>query len=60
MKMCICCCSGKGREILCSFGEWSNNNPSFTDLTTVELQWLEHLWNHENMFETGAVRANEC
>ena len=21
----------------------------------VELQWLEHLWNHENMFETGVV-----
>ena len=27
---------------------------------TVELQWLEHLWNHENVFEKGAVRANEC
>ena len=27
---------------------------------TDELQWLEHLWNHENMFETGGVRANEC
>ena len=26
---------------------------------TVELQWLEHLWYHENMFETGLVRANE-
>ena len=26
---------------------------------TVELQWLEHLWKHENMFETGVVRANE-
>ena len=25
-----------------------------------ELQWLEHLWNHENMFETGVVRTNEC
>ena len=22
---------------------------------TVELQLLEHLWNHENMFETGVV-----
>ena len=21
---------------------------------TVELQWLEHLWDHENMFETGS------
>ena len=27
---------------------------------TVELQWLEHLWNQENMFETGLVGANEC
>ena len=27
---------------------------------TVEFQWLEHLWNQENMFETGVVRANEC
>ena len=28
-------------------------------LCTVELQWLEHLWDHENKFETGVVRANE-
>ena len=28
-------------------------------LSIVELQWLEHLWNHEDMFETGLVRANE-
>ena len=27
---------------------------------TVELQWLKHLWNHENVFETGVVRGNEC
>ena len=27
---------------------------------TVELKWLEHLWNQENMFETGIVRDNEC
>ena len=26
---------------------------------TVELQWLEHLWDNENLFETGVVRANE-
>ena len=24
---------------------------------TVELQWLKHLWNHENMFETGIVQV---
>ena len=28
-------------------------------VNTVELQWLEHLWDHENEFETGVVRANE-
>ena len=27
--------------------------------TTVELQWLEHLWDHEIVFETEVVRANE-
>ena len=26
----------------------------------VELQWLEHLWDHEIMFETGVILANEC
>ena len=26
----------------------------------VELNWLKHLWNHKNMFETGVVQANEC
>ena len=26
---------------------------------TLELKWLEHLWDHENQFETGVVRANE-
>ena len=26
----------------------------------VELNWLEHLWEHKNMFETRVVRANEC
>ena len=29
------------------------------NLNTVELQWLMHLWNHENMFQTGVVRASE-
>ena len=28
-------------------------------LNTVELQWLEHPWDYENLFETGVVRANE-
>ena len=27
---------------------------------TVEIQWLKNVWNHENMFEIGEVRANEC
>ena len=25
----------------------------------VELQWLEHLWYHENMLETGVVQADQ-
>ena len=29
-------------------------------MTTIKLQWLEHLWNHENMLKTGVVRANKC
>ena len=40
-----------------------NNFPCGTNVSlinfwfpnTVEVQWLEHLWNHENMFETGIV-----
>ena len=27
---------------------------------TVILQWLEQAWDHEKIFETGVVRANEC
>ena len=26
---------------------------------TVELQWLEHLWDHRKLFETWVVRATE-
>ena len=26
---------------------------------TVELRWLEPLWDHENLFETAVVRATE-
>ena len=34
--------------------------PDHRTNNTVELQWLEHLWNHKNIFEMGVVRANEC
>ena len=40
-----------------------NNRRSYVQnclLNTVELQWLEYLWNHENMLELRVVRANEC
>ena len=46
--------------------EAAYNDPPPLDLhclhisTTVELRWLEHFRNHENMFETGVVRDNEC
>ena len=26
---------------------------------TVEIQWLEHLWGYENLFETGVFRVIE-
>ena len=28
--------------------------------TTVELQWLENLQDHGNMFEIRVVRASDC
>ena len=36
--------------------DWSIANLGQSDENvpgTVVLQWLEHLWNHENMFETA-------
>ena len=38
----------------------NNDERRMSANTPVELRWLEHLWNHENMFETGVVPANEC
>ena len=40
-----------GYEIWAKLSHWHRS--------TIVLQWLEHLWNHENMFETEEVRANE-
>ena len=34
-------------------GRFGGFSPNMFWVSTVELQWLEHLWNHENMFETG-------
>ena len=31
----------------------------YLKVSTAELQWLEHLWNIENMVETGVVQTNE-
>ena len=30
-----------------------------TPVSIVKLQWLEHIWDYENLFETGVVRAIE-
>ena len=38
----------------------ASKGSSYSELITVEFQWLEHLGNHENVFETAVVRANEC
>ena len=39
-----------------------NLRERISSISTVELQWLEDLWNHDDMFETEvhAVRTNEC
>ena len=41
-----------GKKLECSTTESKYGN-------TVELQWLEHLWDHGNLFETWVVRATE-
>ena len=53
-------------SVICTYLEEGNSrsNDGYTYVlhpvvNTVELQWLEHLWDHENMFEAGVVRANE-
>ena len=53
--------SGDGRvERWCwvNFQCRGGGGPSNLDYT-VELQWLEHLWDYANLFETGVVRAIE-
>ena len=47
--------------ILFDIGEYFVTSVFQTSIVgnTVELQWLEHLWNHE-MFETEVVGAKEC
>ena len=34
-------------------GDCDIGNLYIRNFNTVVLQWLEHLWDHENMFETG-------
>ena len=44
---------------------WTNQTSvnsfiKFNNLTnTVKPQWLKHLWDHENLFETWVVPATE-
>ena len=46
-------------------GMWALSYIEFMNLyhyintCTVELQWLEHLWDYENVLETRVVRATE-
>ena len=48
----------------CADPDGAAHKPHYLDLrclqirlisNTVELQWLEHLWDYENMFETGVI-----
>ena len=55
----IMLCHGHIRHNYLGRLEQNLSVPGTSRRYTVELQWLEHLWNHENIFETGVVRANE-
>ena len=48
------------RLFLMSSSSVSHFHPCLTAvLSTVKPQWLEHLWDHRNLFETWVVRATE-
>ena len=54
--------NGKSKK-LCLFAKMIQTHTPQPVLFThnrAELQWLERLWNHEKLFETGVVRANKC
>ena len=36
-----------------------NKSSTLFKAFTVELRWLEPLWDHENLFETAVTRASE-
>ena len=46
--------------ILNLFGHKMGVSSSGIATNTVELQWLEDLWNHEIIFKTGVAQAYEC
>ena len=41
-------------KVIINVSNKSNSTPN-----TVKSQWLEHLWGHENLFETWVVQATE-
>ena len=42
------------------FEEMLHIRKHFSSMVMIgEVQWLEHLRDYENMFETGVVRAND-
>ena len=49
---------GRSLEGLRRHGFGTQGSKRDAPKTTVELQWFEQLGNHENMIETGVVRAN--
>ena len=57
LDVCILKCVGRDRVLY--FFKSSILVQVQSCSVTVELQWLEHLWNRENIFETGIVRASE-
>ena len=53
------CCTPKFHLYFCFCWLFRNAYEAMYSYT-VELQWLKHLWNHQNIFEAGVVQANEC
>ena len=46
-------------RVVCPLGNLRSMSLRLDILNTVELRWLEPLWDHENLFETAVVRASE-
>ena len=49
----------KESTVVYAYIQITGNSFYILNICTVEPQWLEHLWDHGNLFETWVVRATE-